>query len=161
MTLEDPDLSPEPVELDEAGHVLLCGMRAIAVGRSECPTLRRMFGDLCGSSGEEALNILFVVIKQLAFTSKRRLCVHVPGCRRISRDEMMFLSALAAAQDDGAGAAPCTRLWLSRLTGREADASLVRSLGVLAGVLNANGRHIALSDPLEAAAAPGRSVAVH
>ena len=118
---------PAPIELDEAAHVLLSGMRAIAVGRGECPALRRRFSELCGPSGDEALNVLFVFMKQLAFCGRRRLRVHMPGCCAVSSDELIFLSAIAAAQE-GAGAGDGgDRRWLSSLTGEEADQALAKA----------------------------------
>lgn len=130
----------EPVELDQAEHILLWAIRAIAIGRSDCAGLRHAFRDLCGPVGDEALTTLFVLVKQLAFRSRRRLRLHAPGCSGISGDELMLLAAVAAAQGpvrDGAilPEAP----WLSQLIGAEADSSLIASARALAGLLARSG----------------------
>ena len=140
MSTGDHDTSIEPVELDGAGHALLSGLRAIAVGRAECPAVRRMFADLFGRSGNEALNVLFVFVRQLAFSSKRRLRVHLPGCSAISGDEMIFLSAISAAQCEGASAERGMGQWISRLAGRSDVApTLAHTLKALGELLSESG----------------------
>jgi hypothetical protein len=133
-----PDEPSEAIELDETAHALLWGLRAIVVGRGDCPALRRAFLDLCGDQGDEALSALFVIIKQLAFRSRRRLSVHLPGCCAISGDELRFLSIVASAQT----AEKESSAWLAGLIGSDVDLTLSRSIGVLANILLSRHRRV-------------------
>ena len=150
MTLTYPaeayDDRGEAISLDPAAHALLTGLRMIVVGRGECPALRRIFVEVCGASGDEAVTSLFVVVKQVAFRSRRKLSVHAPGCRGISSDELIFLSALAAAQQPEINGQGRERLWLASLLGTEADGAIAGSLRSLAGLLSSAGLRLDMDD---------------
>lgn len=157
---EGPD-DGEMISLDRAPHTLLMGLRMIVVGRAECPVLRRMFVELCGPSGDEALTSLFVIVKLVAFRSRRRLSVHAPGCPAISSDELIFLSALAAAQRPEIEGHASEGLWLSSLIGAEADSALSGSLRALAGLLTAADQSLDMDGCRPAASAHGQRRSLH
>lgn len=112
-----------------------------------------------GDFADDALNTLFVLVKQIAFKSRRRLRVHAPGCSAISGDELLFLGAIAAAQTEEAEEPE--RLWLSRLIGQDADPGLVASVRALARVLAMNGQRLSLGALGELSAPPAASGTVH
>lgn len=141
---QDLDEPTEPVDLDFAGHVLLCGLRAQVVGRGDCPLVQRHFEELCGPLAARAQGALFVVMKLLALRSQRRLRVHLPGCSSISVDEMMLLSAIADAQANGAPAASAGRSWMARLTGGVFDPALERAVCELGDLVARSGHQLGL-----------------
>jgi len=144
--IEDRDDGGEAISLGRAANTMLTGLRMMVVGRGECPALRRLFVELCGPRGEEALIGLFVIVKQVAFRSRRRLSVHAPGCAAISSDELIFLSALAAAQQPETDGQGRERLWLASLLGAGADKVVSGSLRSLAGLLASAGQTLDMDD---------------
>jgi hypothetical protein len=140
---EDP---AEPVELDFAHHVLLTGVRALIVGRGDCVVVRRAFGELCGPRADQMLGTLYLVVKLLAFASRRRLRVHLPGCSAVSQDELMLLSAFTEAQGwaphPAGRRAPQAGSWIERLTGAERDRALDAAMADLADLLALSGRRL-------------------
>jgi len=150
----------EPVELTESEHLLLWALRAMAIGGGDCPALRHAFVRAGGPLGEEALACLFVAVKHLAFTGRRRLSVHVPGCRTISRDEQLLLQAFAAVpavEADGWGGELCRRL--AQIVGGPADPVLRRAVAAAGRLLPACGLQLPRPEP--APWAGPASVALH
>ncbi len=111
-----------------------------------------------GDFADDALNTLFVLVKQIAFKSRRRLRVHAPGCSAISGDELLFLGAIAAAQTEEAEEPERSR---SRLIGQDADPGLAASVRALARVLAMNGQRLSLGALGELSAPPAASGTVH
>jgi hypothetical protein len=116
-------------------HLLVWAMRAIALGREDCPVVVKMFHRVCSARGQEVLQAYGVFVKYVAMTSQRRLQVHAPGCPCVGGDEQAVVQVLAAAQrsiaaEDGRS----LEERLSALTGRRADESLMmvaRAIGAL------------------------------
>ena len=133
------DDAETPIELDFPAHAVLLGVRAIAVGRGDCPLLKQRFTELCGPLADRTLSTLFIVVKLLALKSRRRLSVHVPGCAGISGDEIMLLAAIAQAQSRPGPAQPNSS-WMARLTGGVFDPALERSVAEVAELLSLSDR---------------------
>ena len=135
----------------------------MAIGRGDCPMIQRSFDDACGPLANQAMTALFVLVKQLGWKSGRQLHLHVPGCRRISGDELMLLRAFADAQD-AALIHRDDRLdeQLGRLLGGPPDPSIRSSLRMVAYLLSLNGHSLTHSDEAAASApwpdlsSPGR-----
>ena len=84
-----------PVMQPEA--LLVWAIRALAVGRGDCPCLLRAFGDACARMGPPVLHAFFVLVKSIGMTSRRRLCVLYPGCPDTTFDERAIVGVVAAA----------------------------------------------------------------
>ena len=95
-----PDGEPPPRlrDLARGEQLMLWSLRAIALGHSDCPALRRTLEVALGSSAEEAFGALFVAVRTLGWCARRRLRLHVAGCDRVSGDERELLRLFAAAQ---------------------------------------------------------------
>lgn len=85
-------------QLGYGQHLLLWAFRATAMGHADCPTLRRAFHAACCGLEDEALMALMVVVRTLGFCGRRKMRLHVPGCRCVSPDERTLLLLFAAAK---------------------------------------------------------------
>ena len=143
MPMSEVPSTTGALELGYAEHLLLQAVRAMAIGRGDCPMIQRSFADACGPLANQAMTALFVLVKQLAWKSGRRLALHVPGCRRISGDELMLLRAFADAQAV-AHTQTDARLdeQLGRLLGRAPDPSIRASIRMVAYLLSLNGHSL-------------------
>ena len=122
-------------ELTAPEHLLVWAMRAIALGREDCPVVVKTFRRACGANGDQVLQAYAVFARYVALTAQKRLKVHVPGCPCMSADEASMLAVVAAAQsslhtlDEQA-----LKDQLARLAGRQAEDSLLivaQSIGQL------------------------------
>jgi len=113
--------------LDRPERLLLWGLRAIAIGRSECPGLAHAFFAAWGYRGGQVLGACYVLVKCIALSGRRRLSVHVPGCNAMTPDEAGVLKVIAAAQvPDGDDALLRSRL--RRLVESEPEEALVSAV---------------------------------
>lgn len=85
-------------ELDPAEHLLIWGLRAMAVGRGDCPALGQTFGRLCGSMGQAVQQGHFILVRMIGMGARRRIQVHAPGCPCVGADETAVVGLVAAAQ---------------------------------------------------------------
>jgi hypothetical protein len=85
------------VSVSEPERLLVWALRAMAIGRGDCPGLLRAFTDAYGRMGAPALHAYFVLVKSIGMTSRRRLRVHFPGCPDCSFDERAIVGVVAAA----------------------------------------------------------------
>jgi hypothetical protein len=131
-----------PIELDELDRAVLWAMRSVAVGRVDCPSLRRTFVDLYGHAADQILCGLMVMIRLLASRTSRGLRMHMPGASAISRDELLILAALSASQAEAPASADAS---LAELLGRGGDQRLVAAVRYVADLLADRGRR--LSEP--------------
>jgi hypothetical protein len=81
----------------EPERLLVWALRAMAVGRCDCPGLLRAFGDACGRMGAPALHAYFVLVRSIGMTSRRRLRVLCPSCPNFTFDERAIVGVVAAA----------------------------------------------------------------
>ena len=86
-------------DLSRPEHLLVWALRAIAIGRGDCPLVAQTFTKACGPMGGHALHAYFVLIKFIGMTGRRRLRVHTPGCPCVSTDETAIVGVVAAAQE--------------------------------------------------------------
>jgi hypothetical protein len=131
-----------PIELDELDRAVLWAMRSVAVGRVDCPSLRRTFVDLYGHAADQILCGLMVMIRLLASRTSCGLRMHMPGASAISRDELLILAALSASQAEAPASADAS---LAELLGRGGDQRLVVAVRYVADLLADRGRR--LSEP--------------
>ena len=79
-----------PVELDDLDRTVLWAMRSVAVGRLDCPSLRRAFVDLYGpGAADQILCALLVMVRLLSSRAAQGLRMHMPGANAVSRDELL------------------------------------------------------------------------
>ena len=137
-----------PVELDDLDRAVLWAMRSVAVGRLDCPSLRRTFLDLYGPMADQILCALLVMVRLLASRAAFGLRMHMPGSSGVSRDELLILSALAIVQEDaGSGEALRVATELSELLGGRFDASLASAFQYVAELLSDRGRRLSAPEP--------------
>ncbi len=83
----------------EPERLLVWAIRAMAIGRGDCPCLLRAFSDACGRMGPPVLRAYFVLVRSIGMTSRRRLRVLYPGCSDTTFDERAIVGVVAAALD--------------------------------------------------------------
>lgn len=128
-----------PVDLDELDRAVLWAMRSVAVGRVDCPSLRRTFVDLYGPPADQILCALMVMIRLLASRTSGGLRMHMPGSSAVSRDELLILAALSAVQAQAAESADAS---LAQLLGLGGDAGLLAAFRYVADLLADRGRRL-------------------
>src|ERR1700751_2071675 len=137
-----------PVELDDLDRAVLWAMRSVAVGRLDCPSLRRTFLDLYGPAADQILCGLLVMVRLLASRAACGPRMHMPGRSAVSRDELLILSALAIVQEAaGGGAALRVATELSELLGGRFDSSLAAAIPYVAELLPDRGRRLSAPEP--------------
>jgi len=99
MEIKMPDDDETIQALSRPEHLLVWALRAIAVGRGDCPLVAQTFAKACGPMGGHALQAYFTLIKFIGMTGRRRLRVHTPGCPCVSTDETAIVGIVAAAQE--------------------------------------------------------------
>jgi hypothetical protein len=130
------------VDLDELDRAVLWAMRSVAVGRADCPSLRRTFHDLYGRAADQILCGLLVMVRLLGARTGGGLRLHMPGSSAVSHDELLILAALAAVQEAPAGERePSPPLGLADLAGGS-DASLNSAIRYVAELLSERGRRL-------------------
>lgn len=134
-----PPLDMDGLELDELDRAVLWAMRSVAVGRVDCPSLRRTFVDLYGPSADQILCALTVMIRLLASRTRGGLRMHMPGASAISRDELLILAALSALQAEAVETADAS---LAELLGLERDAGLLAAVRYVGDLLGDRGRRL-------------------
>ena len=126
-------------------QLMLWSLRAVALGHSECPALRRAFHVALGSTAEEAFVALFVAVRTLGWCARGKLRLHVPGCDGVSGDERRLLGLFAGAQhaltdgDEG----PVRRRLDAMIEPRLAE-GLLSILQTVASALEVNGYSLPL-----------------
>jgi hypothetical protein len=141
-----------PVELDDLDRAVLWAIRSVAVGRADCPSLRRTFVDLYGPRADQILCGLLVMVRLLANRSAGGIRLHMPGGSAVSHDELLILAALTAMQGEACGSADAG---LADVLGEGVDASLVSAFHYVAELLSGEGRR--LSGPVLPARRPPAS----
>ncbi len=94
---EDSLVAAEAISLAEPERLLVRAVRAMAVGRGDCPALLQAFDDACGRMGDPALHAYFVLVRSIGMTSRRRLRVLYPSCPTTTFDERALVGVVAAA----------------------------------------------------------------
>ena len=90
-------------DLSQAEHLVLFGVRAVALGHGDCPALHRAFSGLLGAEADAALAHLLVFVRLIGAAGGRRIRLHAPGCCGVSGDERLILDVIATAQASLAG----------------------------------------------------------
>jgi hypothetical protein len=144
-------------ELDDLDRAVLWAMRSVAAGRADCPLLRRTFHDLYGPAADQILCGLLVMVRLLGARALAGVRLHMPGSSAVSRDELVILAVLAAAQDagrrDGQAAVDAG---LALLVGDRSDAGLAAAVGYVAELLSERGRRLSSPDFALCASAAAR-----
>jgi hypothetical protein len=130
-------------ELDDLDRAVLWAMRSVAVGRADCPSLRRTFYDLYGPAADQILCGLLVMVRLLGARAAEGLRLHMPGSSAVSRDEVLILAALASGQDGEPGeAGSAADAGLAQRIGGRLDSSLSSALRYVAELLSDRGRRL-------------------
>jgi hypothetical protein len=141
MLEETTDAAVTLRDLDPAEHLLVWGLRTIAVGHGDCAVLSRTFASRCGALGAPALQAYFTLVQLIGASARRRLRVHVPGCLCVSVDETAVVGIVAAAQDAVRGGDDSLlRMRLGFLARTEAADAIRHTAQALARALAAAGQ---------------------
>ncbi|WP_084395580.1 hypothetical protein [Henriciella aquimarina] len=86
-------------ELGRGAGLAIWGFRACAIGGAGCCTIvrgfERAFGD---ETGPPLLGNLLALARFIGHDGRRKVSLAVPGCVRITRDELSLLTVFAASQ---------------------------------------------------------------
>ena len=132
-------------ELGKGSGLAIWGFRACAMGGAGCCTIVRGFEHAFGGDGPPMLGHMLALARFIGHDGRRKVSLAMPGCARITRDELSILTVFAAAQmhDDALRDAHLT--WLTARSPDHATADLVDSL---AGAFARHGYDIALPQPV-------------
>lgn len=78
--------------------IALWAFRACASGHSKCPPVTRGFDQAFGERGAEALADIVQLVRIFGFAGRRQISIAMPGCGRMTSDELSLAAMLAAAQ---------------------------------------------------------------
>ncbi len=128
-------------DLDPAEHLLIWGLRTMAVGHGDCPAMGQTFERLCGGMGQATLQAHFILVRLLGMGARRQMRVHAPGCPCVGADETAVVGLVAAAQqalrngDDG-----LLRLRLGFVARQDCNDTVRSAVMGLAQMLSLGGR---------------------
>ena len=112
-------------ELGAGTRMATWGFRACAIGHSECCALIRGFENALAEDGSPVLGSILSIARFIGHQGRRKVSLAVPGCIRLTRDEVSLLTAFSAAQMKDEALRDAHLSWL---TGRTAH----KQLGLLA-----------------------------
>lgn len=78
--------------------IAIWGFRACASGHSQCPPVTKGFDRVFGDRGPEALADVLQLARIFGFEGRRTISIALPGCGRMTADELSMAAMLAAAQ---------------------------------------------------------------
>lgn len=78
--------------------IAVWGFRACASGHGRCPPVTRGFDEAFGARGPEALADIMQLVRIFGFAGRRQISIAMPGCGRMTADELSMAAMLAAAQ---------------------------------------------------------------
>jgi hypothetical protein len=140
---DDSDMAESLEDLSRPEHLLVWTLRAVAVGRGDCPLIETTFNKACGPRGGQALTAYLALVRYIGLTGRRRLRVHVPGCPCVSTDEKAIVGVVAAAQDSLCGAGEgLLKMRLRFLVEGEPHAAFILAAQTVARALKANGQSL-------------------
>ena len=85
-------------DLGTGSSLAIWGFRACAMGGAGCCTIVRGFDDAFGEDGGPVLGNVLALARFIGHEGRRKVSLAMPGCARITRDELSLLTAFAAAQ---------------------------------------------------------------
>ncbi|MGD1934460.1 MAG: hypothetical protein ACFB0Z_08120 [Candidatus Phaeomarinobacter sp.] len=78
--------------------IAVWAFRACASGHSKCPPVTRGFDHAFGERGAEALADIMQLVRIFGYAGRRHISIAMPGCGRMTSDELSLAAMLAAAQ---------------------------------------------------------------
>jgi hypothetical protein len=146
------ELRDGPCEGGPAGRILIEAMRRIAAGQEGCRLIAREFAAVFPGEGLEVLATLRAFLQAVAWVSRRKLRVGLPGSRLLMPDEKLLLALIAAAQNGDRALLESHLCWLTRPDNRAVAVSIAAC--ALAAACREHGHWVELPPP--AAPAGGR-----
>lgn len=87
-------------DLAFASRFAIWGFRAVAVGHHRCPAITAGYEQVLDSHAEDSYQALQDFVYSMAQSGRRRIKISMPGCLKVTADELSILSALHAVQTD-------------------------------------------------------------
>lgn len=130
-------------DLGKGSGIVIWGFRACAMGGAGCCTIVRGFEHAFGTSGAPLLGHMLALARFIGHDGRRKVSLAMPGCARITRDELSLLTVFAAAQmqDDALRDAHLT--WL---TACSPDQTITGLVDQIAGAFACHGYDIILPE---------------
>lgn len=85
-------------ELGLGAGIAIWGFRACAMGGAGCCTIIRGFERAFGADGAPLLGEMLALARFIGHDGRRKVSLAMPGCARITRDELSLLTVFSAAQ---------------------------------------------------------------
>lgn len=148
-------------DLTQSEHLLVWGLRTMAVGHADCPLMHQTFGRLCGPLGPATLQAYFILVKLVGMASRKPLQVHAPGCPCLGMDETAVIGVVAAAQQALEGDDALLRMRLGFLSRAQSSETLCCAALSLARLLALGGQSLPVRMEAAPVADSGRLRAVH
>lgn len=100
MAMCDEPLAPQTLlpEMTPGTVLAIFGFRACAVGRAGCCTLRSAYQRALADDCPTALANMLTFVRMVGYHGRRRVRLSVPGCGRMTADEMLVAAIFAACQ---------------------------------------------------------------
>lgn len=159
---ERDDVMDEPHDdlsgMGEGGRLLIEATRRLAVGREQCRLTLQAFDVTFPGDGREMLATFRVFLQAVAYASRRRLRVGLPGTMCLLPDEKLLLGLIAAAQTGDRSLLDDYLCWLTRADRRMSVVTI--SVYALAAALGAHGQWLlpSLENPGQSSLPAERSV---
>ena len=103
-------------ELGTGSGLAVWSFRACALGHGDCCVLMRGFERAFGDDADPALRAMLGLVRVIGHQGRRKVSLGMPGCVRITRDELSLLMVLAAAQSGDSALRDAHLTWLNGRT---------------------------------------------
>ena len=115
-------------ELGRGSGLAIWGFRACAMSGAGCCTIVRGFQHAFGKDGAPLLGQMLALARCIGHDGRRKVSLAMPGCARVTRDELSLLTVFSACQmqDDALRDAHLT--WLTARSPGEAVSGLASDI---------------------------------
>lgn len=132
-------------ELGKASGLAIWGFRACAMGGAGCCTIVRGFENAFDTDGAPVLGHMLAMARFIGHDGRRKVSLAMPGCARITRDELSLLTVFAAAQMHDEALRDAHLTWL---TAKSPDTAIISLADSIASTFAHHGYDIALPYPM-------------
>lgn len=117
-------------DLGTGSGIAIWGFRACAMGGAGCCTIVRGFENAFAGDGAPVLGSMLALARFIGHDGRRKVSLAMPGCARITRDELSLLAAFGAAQMQDEALRDAHLTWLTARAPDEAMTSVTDHIAV-------------------------------